>query len=114
MEYLYQKVAYLKGLAEGMKINEESSEGKLLMQIIDTLEEFADAMVDVMEKFEDLEEYMFYIDEDLSDVEDEIYGYDYDDNEYDYYPFDEDDLECMEFECDSCEDNELDEFQEEE
>ena len=31
---LSEKVAYLKGLAEGMKIGTESSEGKLLTEII--------------------------------------------------------------------------------
>jgi len=117
MDYLYQKVAYLKGLAEGMEIEEESKEGKLLIHIIDALEEFAHVITDMIENYEDLEEYVEYIDEDLSDVEDEIYGYDEFDDEYDYYPFDnfdEEDLESVEFDCDCCEDEILDEFEEKE
>ena len=45
MDYLYQRVSYLKGLAEGLGIDEESKEGKLLLHIIDALEDFADVMM---------------------------------------------------------------------
>ena len=34
-----EKVAYLKGLAEGMEIDKETKEGKLLNVIIDILED---------------------------------------------------------------------------
>lgn len=115
MDYLYQKVAYLKGLAEGMEIDDKSKEGTLLIHIIDTLEEFADVVTDIIEGYEDLEEYVEYIDEDLSDVEDEIYGYDEFDDECDYYPFDDfddEDLECIEFDCDCCEDEILEDLEE--
>ncbi|HSH35744.1 CD1247 N-terminal domain-containing protein [Schnuerera sp.] len=107
MEYLYQKVSYLKGLAEGLEIEEESKEGKLLLHIIDALEDFADVIDEVIEDHNDLEQYVEYIDEDLTDIEDEIYefddeGYypyeelddDYLDEEFDYEDFDpEDELE---------------------
>ena len=71
MEYLYQKVSYLKGLA-GVGIEEESKEGKLLLHIIDALEDFADVIDEVIEDYRDLEEYVEYIDEDLTDIEDEL------------------------------------------
>ena len=100
MDYIYQKVSYLKGLAEGMEIEEESKEGKLLLHIIDTLEDFADVMDEVAGNYEDLEEYVSYIDEDLSDVEDELY--EFDDDEEDYFPYE--DFEDLDFECDCCDD----------
>ena len=34
---LKEKVAYLKGLAEGLGLESESKEGKLLLCVIDTL-----------------------------------------------------------------------------
>ena len=34
-----EKVAYLKGLAEGLKLDAESNEGKLFAAIIDVLED---------------------------------------------------------------------------
>ena len=113
MDYLYQKVSYLKGLAEGMGIEEESKEGKLLLHIIDTLEEFADVVDEVIENHEDLEEYVSYIDEDLSDVEDELYGYDDDEDYYPYEDFDDDD-ECMDFDCDCHNDETVEDFDDEE
>lgn len=80
MDYLLQKVAYLKGLAEGLGVADSSKEGKVLVQIIETLEAFTDVLDDVIEDQMDLEEYVNFIDEDLADVEDVIYG---DDDDYD-------------------------------
>ena len=54
-----------------------------------------------MENHEDLEEYVSYIDEDLSDVEDELYGFDEDDF-YPYEDFDDENFECIDFDCDCC------------
>ena len=44
-----EKVAYLKGLAEGLALDTESKEGKLIAAIIDVLD-------DMSGKFEDLED----------------------------------------------------------
>ena len=101
MDYLIQKVSYLRGLADGLGIDESSKEGKLLLHIVDTLEEFADVLDETIENQEDLEEYVTFIDEDLADVEDDIYGEDdedddcyYDDDEFDFDDFCEDDDCC--------------------
>ena len=50
MEFLYEKVAYLKGLADGLDIDETTKEGRLLISIIDILEDFADAIVELDEE----------------------------------------------------------------
>ena len=47
MEFLYEKVAYLKGLSDGLDIEESTKEGKLLISIIDVLEDFANAIVEL-------------------------------------------------------------------
>ena len=44
---IIEKVAYLKGLAEGMELNTEKKEGKLLSAIIDLLEDIAQALENV-------------------------------------------------------------------
>lgn len=88
MDYLLQKVAYLKGLAEGLGVAESSKEGKVLVQIIEVLESFTNVLDDLIEDQMDLEEYVNFIDEDLADVEEDIYGEDDDDDDYD---FDDDD-----------------------
>ena len=61
-------------------------------KIIDVLESFADSIVELDEEQCDLAEYVESIDEDLSDIEDDIY----DDDELDE---DCDDLSFIEMEC---------------
>lgn len=105
MEYLMQKVSYLKGLANGLGISEATNEGKLLLHIVDVLEEFTDVLDETIGNQMDLEEYVNFIDEDLADVEDEIYGTDED---YDEFYFDdfEDFEDCDEDCCIICDDEE--------
>lgn len=97
MDYLFQKVSYLQGLADGLGVDENTNEGKLISHIIDVLGEFAEVLDEVMEDQRDLEEYVNFIDEDLADVEEEIY----DTDEYD--EFDEDDFD-FDFYDDCCDD----------
>ena len=42
-----EKVAYLKGLAEGLNLDTESKEGKLIAAIIDVLDDMAEKFADV-------------------------------------------------------------------
>ncbi len=98
MKYLYEEVAYLRGLAEGLEISKETKEGKIIHKIVDALENFADAIVDLEEEQLDLIEYVESIDEDLSDVEDDIYeDGDQDENEEDKFSY-------IEMECPNCND----------
>lgn len=99
MEYLYEKVAYLRGLAEGLEIEDKTREGKLLLHIIDALEDFADAISDLNDEQEELNEYVDFIDEDLADVEEEVFG-DFDDEIDDEY--DDDDIDYVEVKCPYC------------
>lgn len=104
MDFLLQKVSYLQGLAEGLGLDEATKEGKILLQIIETLGDFADVLDDVIDDQIDLEEYVNFIDEDLADVEDDIYGED-DDDDDDDFDF-EDYLECCDDdECEDCKGN---------
>lgn len=86
-----EKVAYLKGLAEGMKVDGSTNEGKLMMAVIDTLEDLALTVEDLDDGLGELSSQVDEIDEDLGSLEEEIYG----DDE------DEDDCDC------GCEDDEL-------
>lgn len=102
MEYLFQKVSYLRGLADGLGIDDSSKEGKLLLHIIEVMEEFADVLDESIDNQMELEEYVNYIDEDLADLEDEVYDfdeYDYDDEYDDEYEYDLDDFDFDDY-CD--------------
>ncbi|WP_270648076.1 CD1247 N-terminal domain-containing protein [Paeniclostridium hominis] len=97
MKYLYEEVAYLKGLAEGLDISEDTKEGKIIHKIVDVLESFADAIVELEEEQIELIEYVESIDEDLADIEDDIYEEAEDDE-------DDDEFNYIEMECPSCND----------
>ncbi|MCM1149381.1 MAG: hypothetical protein NC319_04750 [Butyricicoccus sp.] len=79
-----EKVAYLKGLIEGMGIDEKSEQGKLFSVIADILEDLASDIADIEENAYDLAEEIDALSDDLADVEDMVYDYDDDDDEDDY------------------------------
>lgn len=69
MNYLKERVAYLKGLAEGMQISESNNEGKLLKAIIEVLDDIALAVDDVEDVQEQLSEQIDNMDEDIAEIE---------------------------------------------
>lgn len=96
MSYISERVAFIKGLAEGMKINDSTNEGKLLNAIIDVLDDISLAIEDVEEIQDEISEQVDGIDEDLAELEKVFYE-------------DEDELEFEEIECPYCgEDIEVD------
>ncbi|MDU2197255.1 MAG: zinc ribbon domain-containing protein [Peptostreptococcaceae bacterium] len=96
MKYLYEEVAYLKGLAEGLEISKETKEGKVIHKIVEVLESFADVIVDLEEEQADLIEYVESIDEDLADMEEDIYEDEDEDSDEDS------DFSYVEMECPNC------------
>ena len=81
MSEITNKAAYLKGLADGLKLDTETTEGNLLSQIIDLLGDVAD-------EIEALDEEQAYIEDKMDEMEDvievignEAFGCDYDDEE---------------------------------
>ncbi len=81
MTELKERVAYLQGLADGLEISEQSKEGKLLLAVLDVLNEVADEMEGLADAQEDLEEYVDAMDSDLTDLEEEILGDEEDDDD---------------------------------
>lgn len=89
-----ERVAYLKGLCEGLNLGDDSKEAKLFGAIIDVLE-------DVALELEDDAARLDVLDEDLANVEDVVYDLDdddWDDEDWD----DEEDDGVYEFECPNC------------
>lgn len=97
-----EKVAYIKGLAEGMKLDTEKNEGKILSAIIDVLGDICDEIDALDDAQIELAEQLDAVDEDLSDIEEIVYedDDDYDDDDDDEF-FDEDD-EVYEVTCPNC------------
>ena len=98
-----EKVAYLKGLAEGMELNAEKKEGKLLLAIIDVLEDIALELSDIEDAQEELGEGLDAVSDDLEDVEDLLYGED-DEPEYGLDDLGEDE-DCYATTCPTCEES---------
>lgn len=76
-----EKVAYLKGLAEGMELDTEKKEGKLLAAIIDVLDDIALEIADMKADQEELYDGLDAVSDDLEDVEDAVFGEDDEDEE---------------------------------
>ena len=76
-----EKVAYLKGLAEGLQLDTESKEGKLIAAIIDVLDDMAEEFADIEEELLDMEEGLDAVSDDLSEVEETLYDALEDDDE---------------------------------
>ena len=103
-----EKVAYLKGLMEGMGLDADSKEAKLFGVIADILGDMALDIEDVENDLYDLGEDVDAISDDLSDVEDIIFdewdeddeddeAWDDEDEDYDY-----DEPQFFEVTCPAC------------
>ena len=95
-----EKVAYPKGLAEGLNLDtEKSKEGKLISVMIGILEEIGLSIEDLEENTQALGEEIDVLSDDLSDVEDVVFDEDEDEDEDDE-DYDDD---WFEVECPTCE-----------
>ena len=89
-----EKVAYLKGLAEGLDLDTtKSKEGKLISVMIGILEELAMSVEDLEENALNLGEEIDVLSDDLADVEEVVFDED-DDADYDD--------DWFEVECPTC------------
>ena len=70
---LSEKAAYIQGLADGLELDESTKEGKLLAALIDLVGDITDAIEEIDEDLDTLNEYIEEIDEDLGDVEEYLY-----------------------------------------
>ncbi len=75
------KVAYLKGLADGMELDKDSKEGKLFAAIIDTLDTICCELTAIEESAEELNDEVDAISEDLEDVENVVFDDEDDEDE---------------------------------
>lgn len=96
-----EKVAYLKGLAEGLGLDTDSKEGKILATMIDVLDDMALELADMKDAQDELGDGLDAVSDDLEDVEDVVYGEDEDDEENEEDEEDEGE-ECYATTCPNC------------
>lgn len=93
MHQFKEKLAYIRGLAEGLNVGQGTPEGRVLVGLMEAMQEMTRVMDQMQMRQTDLEEYVEAIDDDLTDLEDDLYG------------------EYLEFEDDFDEDLDLDDFE---
>lgn len=93
-----EKVAYLKGLADGLNLNEDKGEVRIIKEIIGVLDDLAMSVTDLEDTTDVLSEQVDAVDQDLDALESFIYDEEddccCDDDEYDDTMY--------EVECPSC------------
>ena len=85
-----EKSAYLKGLMDGLKLNTESDEGKMIAAIVDLLGDVAKRVTDIEEttiaisdELDEIEEDLDAIEDFIMDDEDEDWDEDFEDEDWD-------------------------------
>ncbi len=86
---LTERIAYIRGLADGLKLDENRDEVKVIKAMIDLLEDMAYDVAEMEEVVDEVCNQVDEIDEDLAEVEEELYG---DDSGYASYDKDADDF----------------------
>lgn len=88
-----EKVAYLKGLVEGLELDESKSETKVIKAMMDVLDDLALTVTDLSDDVDIMAEQLDAVDEDLGDLEEYVYD-------------DEDECDCCDYDdCDCCDDD---------
>ena len=101
-----ENAAYLKGLFDGYELDKSSKEAKIIGEMLDLISDMADKIAALEADNKELHEYIEELDHDLGEVEEEVY---FDDEDYDDYDdlnddedYDGEDMEYYEMECPSC------------
>lgn len=68
-----ETAAYIKGLSDGYELNKDSKEGKVISAMLDLMEKMAERITDLEEECVELRDYIEEIDEDLGNVEEDLY-----------------------------------------
>ena len=101
MSKLTDRISYLQGLAEGMKLNPGKDSHRLILGILDVLGEVGESFEALAESHGELSDYVESIDEDLADLEADLY--DDDDEEAAEEEDEEEPFEStIEYECPHC------------
>lgn len=85
MQDISEKVSYLQGLSEGLSITEGSAQGKIISGILNVLNEMAEEIGCIQKDFDEMQEYIQSVDDDLMDLEQTVVDDDF-----------------MELECQGC------------
>jgi len=108
MANITERTAYLRGLADGLGLDKEKAENKLLLEMLSVMEDMAQQLAETNEDLDELSDYIEDMDADLAEVEEMLFedddcdcGCDCDDCDYDC----DCDCDCeqeLSFDCPNC------------
>lgn len=87
-----RKIAYARGMLQGQKDGDQQGVQAVLASVLDALESVGEAVEEMRHDLDELSSYVQAVDDDLFDVETDLYGYD---EGYD-------EAEMTELECPQC------------
>lgn len=99
---LTERISYIRGLCEGLNLDESKPEVKVINAIVELLDDMAFAVTDMEELYDELSAQVDEIDEDLADVESDVYDDDCDCCDCDDDDFDDEDNPFYEVTCGAC------------
>ncbi len=114
MSELTNRAAYLQGLADGLKLSEDTTEGKILKELLALVAEMADELEAFDDEVAFIEDKIDEIEDVIEIIGDEAFGYDDEDDdvytlccencgaEIDFTSDDLDDLASGDFICPDC------------
>ena len=91
-----EKAAYLKGLMDGLNLDTDKAEGKMIAAMVELLGDVTKRLTDVEETTIAISDELDEIEDDLDAIEDFIMD---EDEDYDDDDFEDDDEDC---DCDEC------------
>jgi hypothetical protein len=98
-----EKAAYVRGLAEGLQLEPDKKETKVIQALIDLVEDMTVSLQELQEAYNELADQVDEIDEDLAAVEEDLYDEDSCDGDCEDCDGDCFDDECYyEVTCPSC------------
>lgn len=101
MANITERTAYLRGLADGLNLDKEKAENKLLLEMLNVLDEMAQHLTETDADLDELSEYVEDMDADLADVEEVLFDEE-DDCDCCDHDCDCDDCDCDDCDCDDC------------
>lgn len=103
MSNLNERASYLKGLAEGMKLQPATDANKMILALLDLVSDMAGKLEELSDAHDELNDYVESIDDDLADLEEVLFSDDEDEELYeDDEDEDEDDEDDISYACPNC------------
>lgn len=93
---LNAKAAYIKGLADGLKLDESKDEVKIINRLLDLVTDMASAITEVEDNYGELSDLIYDLNDEVESIKDDFY-----DGDPDFDFFDEDNPDYQ-ITCDEC------------